>query len=64
MRILGPRYLMAPLQAWDQDVDKRSKVSGGAGGVKPVLVILVDALDEADHNGRGCLPVPRLLAKE
>jgi len=53
---MAPRYLMAPLQQWEQEWDGDEK--------KPVLVMLVDALDEADHDGRGCLPVARLLAKE
>jgi hypothetical protein len=56
---------MAPLQAWEQDWDEKDKASAAPGSaMKPVLVMLVDALDEADHDNRGCLPVARLLANE
>ena len=49
---------MTPLQRWEKE-----KAPGRMRG-KPVLVVLIDALDEADHDGQGCLPVARLLAKE
>ena len=30
----------------------------------PIVLILLDALDEADHLGKGWMPVTRLIAKQ
>ena len=59
------RYLLYPLQKWEEGWDSGSIKTAPCGAVhKPVLVMLVDALDEADHDNRGTLPVAHLLAKE
>ena len=63
--LFGFRYLLSPLQKWEEEWDSGlHKASGNGSVAKPVLVMLVDALDEADHDNRGTLPVALLLAKE
>ncbi len=48
--VFGCRLVLKPLQELPSAPDQ--------------LIILLDALDEADHNNRGWEPVGHLLAKE
>lgn len=49
-------YLQQPLQ---HVVSQAS-----ASGTTPTILLLLDALDEADDSGQGWPPMARLLAKE
>ena len=51
-----PRYLLGPLSGLAS--------AGASSSPLPCTVLLLDALDEADDEGKGWLPVARLVAKE
>ena len=51
-----PRYLLEPLSGLAS--------ADASSAPLPCIVLLLDALDEADDEGRGWLPVARLVAKE
>jgi hypothetical protein len=53
--MLWCRMVLEPLQAFEQAEEH-------AGRSLPVLLVLLDALDEATHDGRGWGPVARLVA--
>ncbi len=50
------RFVLTPLEKWAEEhsVDSKSLT----------LVLLLDALDEADHDNQGCVPVLYFIAKE
>ena len=50
------RFLLEPLAALDGSM--------GAGAPRPCVLLLLDALDEADDGGRGWQPVTSLIAHE
>lgn len=49
------RLLLEPLAQVDEAASR-------TGAPLPPVLLLLDALDEADHNGQGWLPVARLVA--
>lgn len=50
------RFIRTPLTLWVKNSDRSTPV--------PVaLVVLLDALDEADHDNRGCVPVCYFISK-
>jgi hypothetical protein len=51
------RFLLEPLSQLDQ-------AASHAGSPLPPVLLLLDALDEADHNGLGWVPVARLVSKQ
>eukprot|EP00798_Chlamydomonas_sp_ICE-L_P009671 gene9671-8494_t len=55
LRDLFDRFMLQPLLKLEADT---------LPGSLPVMVFLLDALDEADHSGSGWMPVTRLVAKE
>ena len=48
-------FLLKPLKQLDEQ---------WAGSRGPSVLLLLDALDEADHNGAGWMPVAALIARE
>ena len=58
-------FLLDPLTQWEAGWDSGVNPASCNGETrKPILVLLVDALDEADHDNKGSMPVALLLAKE
>lgn len=49
------RFLLGPLTALDGNM---------GSGARPCVLLLLDALDEADDDGRGWEPVASLIASE
>ena len=49
------RLLRCPLLAMDGHLET-------AGGPKPIVVLILDALDEADHLGKGPVEIWNLVA--
>ena len=60
-------YLLDPLLKLDKERTRLTKLDEDAGpplAAGPSVLLLLDALDEADDGNQGCGPVAALIAKE